>query len=70
MCSLIFNPKLFIQVWFGSFNPSSYRIVGPHSLGEAALADLYAESVEEHSFMCRQLSVLRFLPAWMHPKHG
>lgn len=70
MRSLIFNPKLFIQVWFGSFNPSSYRIVGPHSLGEAALADLYSESVEEHSFMCRQLSVLRFLPAWMHPKYG
>lgn len=68
--SLLFNPKLFIQIWFGSFNPSSYRIVGPHSLGEAALADLYSESVEEHSFMCRLMSVLRFLPSWVHPKFG
>lgn len=43
---LFLNPKLFIQVWFGSFNPSAYRIVGPHSFREAALADLYSEPVE------------------------
>lgn len=39
------NPKLFTQVWFGSFNPSAYHIVGPHSLGKAALKDLYSERV-------------------------
>ncbi|WP_226576322.1 flavin-containing monooxygenase [Acuticoccus sediminis] len=70
MRKLLLNPKLFTHVWFGSFNPSSYRIVGPHSLGKAALADLYAEPVEGRTVMCRQMSLLRLLPAAMHPKHS
>lgn len=68
--SLLLNPKLFTQVWFGSFNPSAYRIVGPHSLGEAALADLYSEPVEARTFMCRKMSILRFLPPSVHPKYS
>lgn len=63
------NPKLFTQVWFGSFNPSASRTVGPHSLGKATLKDLYSEPVEETDFMCRKMSALRFLPSGMHPKH-
>jgi hypothetical protein len=65
--SLMLNPKLFIQVWFGSFNPSSYRVVGPHNLGEAALADLFSEPVENRSFTARGLSIMRFLPSSVHP---
>ncbi|WP_408623770.1 hypothetical protein [Kineosporia rhizophila] len=69
MRSLITNPKLFVQVWFGSFNPSAYRIVGPHSLGDAALADLYSEPVEHRWFMARKMSLLRFMPSSVHPKN-
>lgn len=68
MRSLMLNPKLFLQVWFGSLNPSAYRLAGPHALGESALADLYSEPVEHRWFMCRQMSLLRFLPASVHPR--
>ncbi|GLY30724.1 NAD(P)-binding domain-containing protein [Kineosporia sp. NBRC 101731] len=69
MRSMISSPKFFKQIWFGAFNPSAYRIVGPHSLGEAALADLYSEPVEHRWFMCRKMSLLRFLPSSVHPKN-
>lgn len=69
MRAMLVNPKLFVQLWFGSFNPSAYRIVGPHSLGDDALADLYSEPVEQEWFMCRRMSLLRFLPSSMHPTH-
>lgn len=70
MRSLLLNPRLFTQVWFGSFNPSAYRIVGPHSLGKEALADLYTEPVEARSFMCRKMSILRLMPSSVHPKYS
>lgn len=70
MRSMLLSPKLFIQLWFGSFNPSAYRIAGPHSLGADALADLYSEPVEHEWMMCRQMSLLRFLPSSLHPKHS
>lgn len=68
MRQLILNPKLFIQLWFGSFNPSCYRVIGPHNLGAAALADLYSEPVADRIGMAR-LTALRLLPASVHPKH-
>lgn len=69
LSKLFLNPKLFIQVWFGSFNPSAYRIVGPHSFSKAALADLYSEPVEDRGNMCYHMSVLRMMPTSVHPKH-
>jgi cation diffusion facilitator CzcD-associated flavoprotein CzcO len=69
MRKMVFNPKLFIQLWFGSFNQSGYRIVGPHNLGAAALADLYSEPVENRRDMAFRHAVLQLTPSSFHPKH-
>ncbi|MCX2932567.1 NAD(P)-binding domain-containing protein [Mycobacterium sp. CVI_P3] len=69
MSKMLFNPKLFIQLWFGSFNPSSYQIVGPHNLGSAALTDLYSEPVENRRDMVLRHIVLQLAPPSFHPKH-
>ncbi|GAC49254.1 flavin-containing monooxygenase [Gordonia aichiensis] len=66
---MMLNPKLFIQLWFGSFNQSCYRIVGPHKLGKAALEDLYSETVENRWQMAGKLALLQLMPARVHPKH-
>lgn len=66
---MIMNPKLFVQLWFGSFNPSCYRVVGPHHRGAAALADLYSEPVENLREMAFRMSLYRLLPSSVHPKH-
>ena len=66
---MMVNPKLFIQLWFGSFNQSCYRIVGPHKLGKAALDDLYSEAVENRWQMAGQLALLQLMPKRVHPKH-
>ncbi|MFT4296994.1 MAG: NAD(P)-binding domain-containing protein [Micropruina sp.] len=65
---LILNPRLLVQLWFGSFNPSCYRIVGPHNLGAAALADLYSETVEDRGRMVLRHSLLQLMPAAVHPR--
>lgn len=69
MRKMLFNPKLFIQLWFGSFNQSSYRIVGPHNLGRAALADLYSEPVENRRDMALRHALLQLTPSFVHQKH-
>ncbi|BBY63563.1 flavin-containing monooxygenase [Mycolicibacterium helvum] len=69
MRKMLFNPKLFIQLWFGSFNQSGYRIVGPHNLGRAALADLYSEPVENRRDMALRHVILQLTPPSVHPKH-
>lgn len=69
MRKLILDPKLFVQLWFGSFNQSCYRVVGPHNLGAAALEDLYSEPAENLKEMAFRMSALRLLPARVHPKH-
>lgn len=68
MRKMLVNPKLFLQLWFGSFNPSCYRVVGPHNLGAVALADLYSEPVGDRIGMAR-LTALRLMPASVHPRH-
>ncbi|MBB3600514.1 hypothetical protein FHT40_000147 [Mycolicibacterium sp. BK556] len=69
MHKMLLNPKLFIQLWFGSFNQSGYRIVGPHNLGDAALADLYSEPVENRRDMAFRHVVLQLAPSFVHQKH-
>ncbi len=64
----ILNPRLFSQLWFGSFNPSCYRIVGPHNLGKAALDDLYSEPIEDRGRMALRHSLLQLMPASVHPR--
>ncbi len=63
------QPKLFIQLWFGSFNPSCYRVVGPHNLGDAALTDLYSELVDNRREMAFRMSMLQLMPTHIHPEH-
>ncbi|AQA06154.1 dimethylaniline monooxygenase [Mycobacterium sp. MS1601] len=69
MRKLVLNPKLFVQLWFGSFNPSCYRVVGPHNRGPLALADLYSEPVEDRFRVAFRFSLLRLMPSKVHPKH-
>lgn len=69
MRRMLFDPKLFIQLWFGSFNQSGYRIVGPHNLGRAALADLYSEPVENRRDMALRHALLQLTPSFVHQKH-
>ena len=65
---LVLNPKLFIQVWFGSFNQSCYRIVGPHNRGRAALDDLYSEEIENRRDWAFNMSLLQLMPTHVHPE--
>ena len=69
MRRMLLNPKLFIQLWFGSFNPSGYRIVGPHNLGRTAMADLYSEPVMNRRDMALRHVILQLTPPFFHPKH-
>jgi hypothetical protein len=69
MSMMLRNPKLFIQLWFGSFNQACYRIVEPHNRGKAALDDLYSEIVDNRREMAWRMSTLRFLPTDVHPEH-
>ncbi|MFE4499672.1 flavin-containing monooxygenase [Rhodococcus sp. NPDC056743] len=69
MRKMILNPKLFIQLWFGSFNQACYRIVGPHNLGQAAREDLYSELVDNRREMAFRMSMLQLMPSSVHPKH-
>ncbi|RPA19842.1 NAD(P)/FAD-dependent oxidoreductase [Gordonia sp. OPL2] len=70
MRRLVLDPKLFVQIWFGSFNPSCYRIVGPHSRGRAALDDLYSEPVENRGELAFRTPLRQLLPSSVHPKHA
>lgn len=65
---LILNPRLFAQLWFGSYNPSCYRIVGPHNRGKAALDDLYSEPIEDRRRMALRHSLLQLMPSSVHPR--
>ena len=69
MRKMILNPKLFIQLWFGSFNQACYRIVGPHNLGRVAREDLYSELVDNRREMAFRMSMLQLMPSSVHPKH-
>lgn len=69
MWRMILNPKLFVRLWFGSFNQSCYRIVGPHNMGAEAREDLYSEPVGNLRFMVYRMSLLQLMPSSVHPKH-
>lgn len=63
------NPKLFIRIWFGSFNQSCCRVVGPHNLGSSARAEVYAEPTEGMRLVGYNMSMLQLMPSSVHPKH-
>lgn len=69
MRKMILNPKLFIQLWFGTFNQACYRMVGPHNMGSAAREDLYSEVVGNRQEMAFRMSMLQLMPSSVHPKH-
>lgn len=69
MRKVIFNPKLFSHLWFGSFNPACYRVVGPHNRGSVALADLYSEPIENRKEMAFRMPLMQLLPSSVHPKN-
>lgn len=66
--AMVTNPKLFVQMWFGSFNQACYRVVGPHSMGDAALADLYSEPVTNRRMMAWSMAILQLMPSRVHPR--
>ena len=67
---LIFRPRLFVALWFYTYNQSCYRLTGPHSQYEEALADIMTEEVPLHDniFMLIMI-ILSFLPSAVHPKN-
>lgn len=67
---LILRPKLFVKMWFYSFNQSCYRLVGPHSIPEDSLRDIMNEKVplNDNIFMLMMIS-LSMLPSSIHPKN-
>ena len=67
---LIARPKLFTRMWFGSFNPSGYRLVGPHSRGRAALDDLYSEPFDDRRDITLHMPLRQLLPSSVHPEHA
>lgn len=69
MRTMLRHPKLFIQLWFGSFNQSCYRLVGPHNLGAEAWEDIYSEPVENLRNMVWDMSLLQLMPTDVHPKY-
>ncbi|MEM8570311.1 MAG: NAD(P)-binding domain-containing protein [Pseudomonadota bacterium] len=69
MWKMILNPKLFIQLWFGSYNPSCYRIVGDHNRGREALDDLFSEPVERRYTVAFKYPLMQLLPGAVHPKN-
>ncbi|MCF1495769.1 SidA/IucD/PvdA family monooxygenase [Agrobacterium vitis] len=69
MWKLLINPRLFVHLWFGSFNPSEYRIVGPHNRGAKALAEVLSEPVENRRQIAFRYSLLQMAPWFVHPKN-
>ncbi|MFT3662303.1 MAG: NAD(P)-binding domain-containing protein [Gordonia sp. (in: high G+C Gram-positive bacteria)] len=69
MSMMMRNPRLFMQMWFGTFNQACYRVVGPHSNRREALADLYSESIDKRRFFAWDMTVLQLAPSHMHPEH-
>ena len=67
---LIFRPKLFVKMWFYSFNQSCYRIVGPHNSPQESIQDIMGEKVplNDNKFML-MLMALSMLPSSIHPKN-
>ncbi len=67
---LVLRPRLFVRLWFGSFNPSGYRIVGPHNRGAGALEDLYSEPFDDRRDITLHMPLRQLLPSSVHPEHA
>jgi dimethylaniline monooxygenase (N-oxide forming) len=65
MSDLIADPPMFIKHWFGSFNQSSYRLVGPHNTYADARRRIMDEWMIGSGLILRDL-VLSWLPHFMH----
>ncbi len=67
---LIAKPRLFVKLWFYSFNQSCYRLTGPYSNYKEAVEDILTEEVPLHDygFMLTMIA-LSFLPSSIHPKN-
>jgi hypothetical protein len=68
---LIRSPRLFLTQWYSAFNQASYRIVGPHSLREEALAELESQGPYPfaNALMLLYLMVTSILPSFVRVKH-
>jgi hypothetical protein len=68
---LVARPRLFVRQWFYAFNQASYRLRGPHALGEAALRELLRDEPGPMGGGVPILlfSLLSMMPRFVHPKN-
>ena len=65
---LINNPELLGKLWFCSFNQLSYRLVGPHNMGESAMKEIMNESLPgDRTVIPLAFSILSMMPPNFHP---
>jgi dimethylaniline monooxygenase (N-oxide forming) len=66
LSDLVFDPVLFVKHWFGSFNQSSYRLVGAHRLPDAR-ARVMDEWIIGKELILKHC-VYPWLPHHVHPR--
>ncbi|MET1256665.1 flavin-containing monooxygenase [Aliikangiella maris] len=70
MWKLLLHPKLFVKMWFYSFNQACYRIEGPHSMREESMQEVLNEKLPlNDSLFMFAMIVLSLLPSSVHPKN-
>ena len=66
---LVDDPELLIKMWFYSFNQSSYRLTGPHSMHAAARESILGEDLPGGKLVSMVYLIANtLLPHHIHPK--
>jgi hypothetical protein len=70
MSQLVRHPSLLVRHWFYPFNQSCYRLVGPHSMRDAAMKEFLSNKAGplSGSIPILAFSLLTVLPRSIHPK--
>lgn len=71
LSKLIFNPRLFIRLWFYPLNQACYRLIGPHSMYDSSLKEILDDKEGDPSHFKQRLRHfgLLMLPYFIHPKY-
>ena len=68
--SLLLSPRLLVRHWFYPFNQACYRLTGPHSMYETAIAEMMREERVLSIKRILHFLGLSLLPHFLHPEHG
>lgn len=68
---LIFKPRLLVKHWFGTYNQTSYRLVGPHKM-PSAMKTLMGEKQGPLASLkpIMKFFILLISPSFVHPKYN